>query len=171
MGYYGGSSIGCGGVGGPLDHAWKSATSKQMMMPYNIHYNEPQSLDKNESYYSSATNMDSNVSILSRQFEKQPQTIEHVYIGIDSDYGSATNDEPTIHRASVLPPNVKEKLLKDGNRNNANANNGKHSAIDDNNSTSNISIGNNSINGNSTNSTINVLQPLQSHIDSDELPI
>lgn len=163
MGYYGGSSI--GGVGGPLDHAWKSVTSKQMMMPYNIHYNEPQSLDKNESYYSSATN----TSILSRQFEKQ--AVEHVYIGIDSDYGSATNDEPTIHRAGTtaaattttptsttaspaLPPTVKEKLLKDGNRNNASANNGKHSAIDD----------NHSING-------NALQPLQSGIDSDELPI
>lgn len=128
--------------GGPMD-AWKSVTSKQMMMPYNIHYNEPQSLDKNESYYSSATN----TSILSRQFDKQ--TIEHVYIGIDSDYGSATNDEPTIHRAT-LPPTVKEKLLKDGNRNNANANNGKqHSTIDDNSK---------------------ILQPSIEN-DSDELPI
>lgn len=95
--------------GGPT---WKSFTSKQMMMPYNIHYNEPQSLDKNDSYYSSATN----TSILSRQFDKQ--TIEHVYIGIDSDYGSATN-EPTTHRSITqqppLPPTIKEKLLKDEN--------------------------------------------------------
>ncbi|XP_055311754.1 toll-like receptor 7 [Sitodiplosis mosellana] len=106
--------------GGPMD-AWKSITSKQMMMPYNIHYNEPQSLDKNDSYYSSATN----TSILSRQFDKQ--TIEHVYIGIDSDYGSATNDEPTIHRATAQPPTVKH--LKDGNRNNANPNNSGNQSI------------------------------------------
>ncbi|XP_031639841.1 toll-like receptor 7 [Contarinia nasturtii] len=93
------------GGGGP------TLTSKKCMLPYNnIHYNEPQTLDKNDSYYSSATN----TSILSRQFDKQ--TIEHVYIGIDdSDYGSATN-EPTIHRSIAQPlrtPIAKaEKLLK-----------------------------------------------------------
>lgn len=108
--------------GGPMD-AWKSVASKQIMMPYNIHYNEPQSFDKNESYYSSATN----TSILSRQFDKQ--TVEHVYIGIDSDYGSATNDETV--RANQPPP-VKEKQFKDGNRNNASLNNGNNSATDDN---------------------------------------
>lgn len=92
---------------GPMASAWKSVSSKQMMMPYSIHYNEPQSLtapdgsiiDKNDSYYSTATG----TSILSRQFDKQ--IVEHVYIGIDSDYGSATNDEPTsMQRSLVSPP-------------------------------------------------------------------
>lgn len=70
---------------------WKSTTSKQLLMPYHSHYNDAmhpggsEANDNNDSYYSSATA----TSILSKQ------TInEHVYIGIDSDYGSATNDDP-----------------------------------------------------------------------------
>lgn len=100
IGYYGAAPIG----------TWKSTiASKQLLMPYQMHSNEPQSLtapdgsiiDKNDSYYSTATAS----SILSKQ------TVEHVYIGIDSDYGSATNDEPTsVQRgigAAGVTPNTK----------------------------------------------------------------
>lgn len=82
--YYGAAPIG----------TWKSTIApNQILIPYQMHMNEPQSLtapdgsiiDKNDSYYSTATAS----SILSKQ------TVEHVYIGIDSDYGSATNDEPS----------------------------------------------------------------------------
>lgn len=83
---------------------WKSTTSKQLLMPYHLHYNDAmhpggsEANDNNDSYYSTATAtsiLSRNSSTLSRQMHEKQTINEHVYIGIDSDYGSATNDDPS----------------------------------------------------------------------------
>lgn len=87
---------------------WKSSTSKQLLMPYGSHYNEVLNpngeADTNDSYYSTATAtsiLSRNSSTLSRQMHEKQSAVEHVYIGIDSDYGSATNDDPLSHHRGM----------------------------------------------------------------------
>lgn len=107
--------------------------SKWFDDPRTLSAPDGSAVDKNDSYYSTATAtsiLSRNSSTLSRQFDKQTIN-EHVYIGIDSDYGSATNDEPTALRLPTTSANTipKEMLFQDANRNDTIANNSISKAV------------------------------------------